>query len=164
MRKLIFLPAAILAAAMLSTAVNAQGPDGPGGPDGHGWHHHHRGGALMHELKELNLTSAQQTSVKAVFKSAHEQLKPQFEAVRTQRQALDAATPGSAAFQTAATSLAQAESTAASARVQEEASVRTQVYNLLTSAQQAQLATLQAQHQAKVAAWQAQHAQAQPAN
>jgi len=163
MRKLIFLPAAILAAAMLSTAVNAQGPDGPGGPDG-GWHHHHRGGALMHELKELNLTSAQQTSVKAVFKSAHEQLKPQFEAVRTQRQALDAATPGSAAFQTAATSLAQAESTAASARVQEEASVRTQIYNLLTSAQQSQLATLQAQHQAKVAAWQAQHAQAQPAN
>ena len=161
MRKLIFLPAAILAAAMLSTAVNAQGPgDGPG----EGWHHHHRGGAMMHELKELNLSDAQKTSVKALFKTAHEQLKPQFEAVRTQRQALNAATPGSAAFQNAATSLAQAESTAASARVQQEASLRTQIYALLTTEQQSQLATLQAQHQAKMAEWQAKHAQAQSAN
>lgn len=160
MSKLIFLPAAVLAAAMLSTAVNAQ-DHGPG-PDG--WHHHHRGGALMHELKELNLSDAQKASVKELFKSSHQQLKPQMEAVMTQRQALNAATPGSPAFQSAAASLAQAASSAAGARVQQEATLRTQIYGLLTDAQKAQLTTLQAQHQAKIAAWQAKHAQAQSAN
>jgi periplasmic protein CpxP/Spy len=163
MRKLIFLPAVVLAAAMLSTAVSAQ--DQAAGPGGHhGWHHHHRGGAMMHELKELNLSDAQKASVKALFKTSHQQLKPQFQALMTQRQALNAATPGSPAFQTAAASLAQAASSAASARVQEEATLRTQIYGLLTDAQKSQLATLQAQHQAKVAAWQAKHAQAQSAN
>ena len=162
MRKLIFLPAAILAAAMLSTAVNAQAP-GPDGSDGHGWHHH-RHGELKHVLKELNLSDDQKASVKQLFKQGHEQLKPQMEAVMTQRQALIAATPGTAAFQTAAASLAQAASAAASAHVQNEAALVTQVYNLLTDAQKAQWATLQAQHQAKMAAWQAKHAQAQSTN
>ncbi len=119
---------------------------------------------MMHELKELNLSDAQKASVKALFKTSHQQLKPQFQALMTQRQALNAATPGSPAFQNAATSLAQAASSAASARVQEEATLRTQIYGLLTDAQKSQLATLQAQHQAKVAAWQAKHAQAQSAN
>lgn len=160
MRKLIFLPAVVLAAAMLSTAVNAQdhGP-GPGG-----WHHHHRGGALMHELKELNLSDAQKASVKELFKTSRQQLKPQMEAVMTQRQALIAATPGTAAFQTATASLAQAASTAAAARVQDEATLVTQIYNLLTDAQKTQWIALQAQHQAKMTAWQAKHAQAQSAN
>ena len=160
MSKLIFLPAAVLAAAMLSTAVNAQ-DHGPG-PDG--WQHHHRGGALMHELKELNLSDAQKASVKDLFKTSRQQLKPQMEAVMTQRQALIAATPGTGAFQTATANLAQAASAAAAARVQSEAALVTQVYNLLTDAQKAQWTTLQAQHQAKMAAWQAKHAQAQSAN
>jgi len=158
MRKLIFLPAAVLAAALLSTAVNAQGPGGDG-PD---WHHHHHGGALMHELHELNLTDAQQTSIKALVKTSHEQFKPQFETLMSQHQAFEAATPGSAAFQNAASSLATSAAAAASAHVQAEAALRTQIYALLTDTQKTQMATLQAQHQAKVAAWQASHAQ--PAN
>ncbi len=157
MRKLMLVPAAILAAGMLSTAVYAQdqGP-GDGGP---GWHHHHRGGVLMHELKELNLSDSQKASIKTLFKTSHEQFKPQFEALRTQHQALEAATPGSAEFQNATASLAQASAAAASARVQQEAALRTQIYALLTDAQKQQLSTLQAQHQAKMAAWQAKHAQ-----
>ncbi|HWY24408.1 MAG TPA: Spy/CpxP family protein refolding chaperone, partial [Nevskia sp.] len=132
-----------------------QGP-GDGGP---GWHHHHRGGAMMHELKELNLSDSQKASIKTLFKTSHEQFKPQFEALRTQHQAFAAATPGSPEFQSATSSLAQAASSAASARVQQEAELRTQVYALLTDAQKQQLATLQAQHQAKMAEWQARHAQ-----
>lgn len=161
MRKLMLVPAAILAAGMLSTAVYAQGPGpGDGGP---GWHHHHRGGELMHELKALNLSDTQKASVKALFKSTHEQLKPQFQAVMTQRQALNAAIPGSAEFNNAASALAQAESAAASTRVQQQAELRTQIYALLTDAQKQQYATLQAQHQARMAQWQAKH-QAQSSN
>ncbi len=158
MRKLIFLPAVLLAAAMLSTAVSAQAPDA-----GPGWHHHPHG-ELMHALKELNLSDEQKASVKQLFKQTHEQLKPQMQALMSDREALIAATPGTAAYQTAATNLAQAASTAASARVQSETALVTQVYGLLTDAQKAQWATLQAQHQAKMAEWQAKHAQAQPAD
>lgn len=157
MRKLMLVPAAILAAGMLSTAVYAQ-TEAPGA-GGEGWHHHHRGGALMHELKALNLSDSQKASVKTLFQNARQQLKPQFEAVRTQREALNATTPGTAAYNNAASALATAASAAASARVQQEAELRTQIYALLTDAQKQQLATLQAQHQAKVAQWQAQHAQ-----
>lgn len=151
MRKLILLPAALLAAALASTAVYAQGPGG-------GWHHHH-GDAMMHELKELNLTDAQQASVKSLVQANHAQFKPQFEALMSQHQAFEAATPGTAAYENAAASLAQAASAAASAHVQAEAALRTQIYALLTDAQKAQLVTLQAQHQAKVAAWMASHSQ-----
>jgi Spy/CpxP family protein refolding chaperone len=160
MRKLLLVPAAILAAGMLSTAVLAQDPGE--GPDGPGWHHHHRGGVLMHELKELNLSDSQEASVKTLFKNAHQQLKPQFQALMTQRQAFDSAVPGSPEFNNAAGALAQAASAAASARVQQEAELRTQVYALLSDAQKQQLATLQAQHQAKMAQWQAQHQAQQP--
>ncbi|HWY23600.1 MAG TPA: Spy/CpxP family protein refolding chaperone [Nevskia sp.] len=157
MRKLMLVPAAILAAGMLSTAVHAQdqGP-GDGGP---GWHHHHRGGAMMHELKALNLSDSQKASVKTLFKSSREQLKPQFQAMMAQRQAFNSAVPGSPEFNSAESALAQAASSAASARVQQEAALRTQIYALLSDAQKQQLATLQAQHQAKMAEWQAKHAQ-----
>lgn len=158
MRKLIFLPAALLAAALLATSVQAQ--DGPGD---HAWRHHHHGEAMM-VLKQLNLSDSQKASVKELVKASHEQLKPQFEALRSQRQAFNAATPGSPEFQSAATGLAQAESAAAGARVQQQAELRTQIYNLLSDAQKAQLKTLQAQHLAKVTEWRAQHAQDHAAN
>jgi protein CpxP len=163
MRNLIFLPAAVLAAALLSTAVSAQGPGPEGGP-GPGFHHRPHG-ELMHVLKELNLSDDQKASVKQLFQQSHEQLKPQMEALMADRQALLGATPGTAAYQTAANNLAQAASAAAGAHVQAEATLATQVYNLLTDAQKAQWATLQQQHLAKMAQWQAKHqAEPEPSN
>lgn len=159
MRKLMLFPAAILAAGLLSTAVHAQG-----GGEEPGWHHHHRGGILMHDLKALDLSDAQKASIKTLLQNTRQQLKPQFEALRAQRQALDAAVPGSPEFHNAAAALAQAASVAAAARVQQQAELRTQIYALLSDAQKAQLAALQAQHQARFAQWQAQHAQAQTAD
>lgn len=162
MRKLIFLPAVVLAAAMLSTAVGAQGPGPDGGP-GLGFHHRPHG-ELMVALKQLNLSEDQKASVKQLFKQNHEQLRPQMQTVMADRQALIAATPGTAAYQTAADNLAQAASAAASAHVQGEAALVAQVYNLLTDAQKAQWATLQQQHAAKMAEWQAKHAEAETSN
>ena len=108
-------------------------------------------------VKELNLSDEQKASVKQLFRQSHEQLKPQMQALMADRQALLGTTPGTAAYQTAASNLAQAASAAAGAHVQAEAALATQVYNLLTDAQKAQWATLQQQHLAKMAEWQAEH-------
>lgn len=164
MRKFIFLPAAVLAAAMLSTAVSAQSTDSAttATAPAEGWHHHgHHHGMLGHVLKQLNLTDTQKASVKSLFQQTRATLKPQMEAVRADREALIAATPGSPAYTAAAGKLETDAATAATARVQAETSLVTQVYGLLTADQQAQFASLQQQHAAKVAAWQAQHPQAQ---
>ena len=165
MRNLVFLPAAILAAAMLSTAVNAQSTDSTttattAAEPGEGWHHHGHHGPLGHVLKQLNLSDTQKASVKQLFQQTRATLKPQMQAVRADREALIAATPGSTAYTAAANKLATDAATAATARVQAETALVTQVYGLLTTAQQAQFATLQQQHAAKMAAWQAQHPQA----
>ncbi len=158
MRKLILIPAALLAAALLSTAVDAQDMGGEGG----GWHHHHHGGALMHELHELNLSDSQKATIKSMFQVSRAQQKAQFESLIAQHQALETATPGTAAYESATTSLASAAAAMASAHVQAEAALRTQIFGVLSDTQKAQLATLQAQHQAKVAAWMASHGR--PAN
>lgn len=158
-----FSPRAFLlpafAAAMLSTAALAHEPGQEGG-----WHHHghHHGAGMM--LKQLDLSDAQKAQVKTLFHNSREQMHGQFAAVRSQRQAFEAATPGTAAYQSAAASLAQAESAAAGARVQQEAELRSQVYALLTDAQKAQLSTLQAQREARRAAWREKHAQAPSPN
>ncbi|MDB5986963.1 MAG: hypothetical protein JWR16_2016 [Nevskia sp.] len=154
MRKYMIVSAALLAALGLSTSVFAQAP-GPGA-DGPGWHHH-RGGPFRHELRQLNLSDAQKASIKQIVQAARPQMRAQVEAVHQQRKAFETATPGTAAYQSAAAALAQAEATAASARVQEGAAVRTQIYAVLTDAQKAQLATLIQQREAKVAQWQAEH-------
>jgi Spy/CpxP family protein refolding chaperone len=151
MRNHIIVTVALFAALGLSVGVSAQPPE-----DGHGWHHHH-GGPFAHELKELGLTDAQKGSIKQIVQAAHQQLKPQMQALRQQHEALETATPGTAAYQAATTSLAQAAATAANARVQEEASVRAQIYAVLTDAQKTQLAGLIQQHEAKMAQWQAAH-------
>lgn len=155
MRRLLFLPAVMLGASMLATAVSAQPADAP---DGHGWMHY-RGDTFMHEVKQLDLNDAQKTSISQFRDASRQQLKPQLETLRQDHQAFDAAVPGSAGYQAAADNLAQAFSGFASARVQQEAALRTQVYGLLSDAQKTALAKLQAEHQAKEQAWQAQHAQ-----
>jgi Spy/CpxP family protein refolding chaperone len=161
MRKLIFLPAAVLAAAMLSTAVSAQpGADDAGGPPAHAWHHR-EGGEMMHMLKDLNLSAEQKASVKQLLQASRAEHKAEFQSFMAAHQAFDSATPGTADYQSAAASLSQAASTAAAARVQQGAELRAQVYALLTDAQKAQWATLVAQHQARFAAWKAQHPQAE---
>lgn len=151
MRNHIIVTVALIAALGLSVGVFAQSPE-----DGHGWHHH-RGGPFAHELKELDLTDAQKASIKQIVQAAHQQLKPQMRALRQQHAALETATPGTSAYQTATTNLAQAAAAAASSRVQEAATARAQIYAVLTDAQKTQLAGLIQQREAKIAQWQAAH-------
>ncbi len=156
MRNTTIISAALVAAMAIGGSVLAQGP-GPedGGPGG--WHQHHHGGPLAHELHQLNLSDAQKASIKQIVESARPQMRAQMDALHEQRKAFETSVPGTAAYQTATGALAQAEANAASARVTEMASIRTQIYALLTDDQKAQMATLVAQREAKVAQWQAAH-------
>jgi periplasmic protein CpxP/Spy len=138
----------ILAAALGCSALAFAGPGGPG--FGHGGHH---GG--FDQFRGLNLTDAQKAQVKQIHQQTFSSLKSQFQAVRQDRQALEALTPNASGYQAAAATLAQAESSLVSARITAEATATTQIYStVLTSAQQTQYTTNKANFAARQAQWQ----------
>ena len=143
----------ILAAALGCSALALAGPGGQGGGFGGGFHGHHGGGFM--ELRGLNLTDAQKAQVKQIVQQSFTQLKPQFQAVRQQRQAFEALAPNSSGYQAAAASLAQAEANLTSARITARAAVTAQIYtSVLTSTQQSQYTAQKAAFQARQAQWQ----------
>ena len=119
----------------------------------------HRGGHHMKLFDQLNLSETQRASVHQLFQQNFEQARPEMQALRQKRMAFDNATPGSAAYQSAANDLAQAESNAAHAQVLRQAALRTKIYDLLTPVQRTQYATLRAQRQAKMKQWRESHMQ-----
>ncbi|GLQ49419.1 periplasmic heavy metal sensor [Dyella flava] len=143
----------ILAAALGCSALALAGPGGQGGGFGGGFHGHHGGGFM--ELRGLNLTDAQKAQVKQIVQQSFTQLKPQFQAVRQQRQAFEAMAPNASGYQAAAASLAQAEANLTSARITSRAAVTAQIYtSVLTSTQQSQYTAQKAAFQARQAQWQ----------
>lgn len=151
MHKASFLSAALVIAlgcAPLAFAQQATAAPGPG------WHGHHGMAMGGRMYSKLNLTDAQRASIKQFRQQGFAQMKPQMQSLRQARQAYESATPGSSAYQAAASNLAEAEADAARARVTSEASVRAQVYNVLTPAQQTQLASMQAERTARMRQWQ----------
>jgi periplasmic protein CpxP/Spy len=138
----------ILAAALGCSALALAGPGGQGG----GFHGHH-GGFMA--LRGLNLTDAQKAQVKQIVQQSFTQLKPQFQAVRQQREAFEAMAPNASGYQAAAASLAQAEANLTSARITARAAVTAQIYSsVLTSTQQSQYTAQKAAFQARKAQWQ----------
>jgi periplasmic protein CpxP/Spy len=150
----------ILAAALGCSALALAGPGGQGGGFGGPGFHGHHGGDFM-AMHGLNLTDAQKASVKQLVQQSFATLKPQFQAVRQQREAFEAMSPNASGYQAAAASLAQAEANLTSARITARAAVTTQIYTtVLTSAQQSQYTAQKAASQARKAQWQqfkAQH-------
>jgi len=120
---------------------------------------HHMNGHHMKLLDQLNLSDTQRTSVHQLFQQNFEQARPEMQTLRQKRMAFDNATPGSAAYQSAANDLAQAESNAAHAQVLRQAALRTKIYDLLTPEQRTQYATLRAQHRTKMKQWRESHMQ-----
>lgn len=151
MRKQTFLGLALASALAIGSTVAIAAPFGGQG-HGHGRHGH--GDRQMKMMHKLNLTDAQKTSIKQIISSHREQNKAARQALRQQRQAFEAMTPGSAGYQAAAASLAQASGQATQTRIQEMANIRAQVYALLTPSQRAQAATLKAKAQARREKWQ----------
>jgi Spy/CpxP family protein refolding chaperone len=161
-----FLRSATFAAAFAcaSLAFAAAPPPAGTGATGTSQPAGHRGGHHMKLFDQLNMTDAQRTSVRQLFQQIFEQARPEMQALRQKRMAFDNATPGSAAYQSAANDLAKAESNAAHAQVLRQAALRTKIYDLLTPEQRTQYATLRAQHQAKMKQWRESHMQKRSRN
>jgi Spy/CpxP family protein refolding chaperone len=102
-------------------------------------------------LEELDLTAAQQSSIRETMQQNFEQLRPQMQAVTQKRQIFANATPGTSSYQSAVNDLAQAEADFAEARTLREGAVRSKVYGLLTPAQRTKLKSLIAEQKARVA-------------
>ncbi|MGH8118541.1 MAG: Spy/CpxP family protein refolding chaperone [Rhodanobacteraceae bacterium] len=150
MRNARFLSAALVAA--LGCAPLAFAQQAVAAP-GAGWHGH-RGWAMGGGMyNKLNLTDAQRASIKQYRQQNFTQMKPQMQALRQAHQAYQSATPGTAAYQTAASNLAAAAADAARARATSQANVRAQIYQVLTPMQPTQLANMQAQRQARMQQW-----------
>ncbi len=147
--------AAVLVAGLMIAApqfVSAQpaapgavaGPEQDGKSGGHhrGGGKHHRGGhggPFMHELKSLDLSEAQRTSIRTAMKASFESGKSQHEAMRSLHRSMMTATPGSAGYSALVNQLADAEANAARDRVQKMAALKGEVYAMLTDAQKTQL-------------------------
>lgn len=144
----ILLTAALGCSAMAFAAADGGQFAGHGG-GGHGMHH---GGGLQ-GLRKLDLSDAQKAQVKQIMRQGFQQLKPQFEAVRSKRKAFESLTPDQAGYQAAASDLAQAEAALTSARVIQRANSKAQIYALLTTSQKSQLASMRAEREARRQQW-----------
>jgi|SRR5690348_16356778 len=102
-------------------------------------------------LEELNLTAAQQASIREAMQQNFQQLRPQMQTLDQKRQAFENATPGSSGYQSAVNDLAQAEADFAKARTLREGTVRSKVYELLTPTQRTKLKDLIAEQKAQAA-------------
>lgn len=152
MRKLTLLSAVLVAALGCTPFAFAQ-------QSGHAWHGHHGMAMGGHMYAKLGLSDAQRTQIKEMRRQSFTQAKPQMQALRQAREAFASATPGTAAYQTAASNMAEAEADAARTRATSRADLRAQIYQVLTPAQRSQLASLQAQRQARIERWKASRQQ-----
>lgn len=159
MPKFPFRPAALVAALACAPLAFAAAPPPAGNTTTGTWQSakHHRGGHHMKLFDKLNLSDTQRTSVQQLFQQHFEQARPAMQTLRQKQVAFDNATPGTAAYQSAADDLAQAESSAAHDRVLRQAELRTKIYNLLTPEQRTQYATLRARHETKMKRWHESH-------
>jgi len=123
----------------------------------HGMRQRHKHHGDMRMLDELGLSDAQRTSIHQMMQESFGQARPEMQALRQKREALDAATPGSSAYQSAANELADAEANAARQRVARRAALRAKIYGVLTSEQRTQLASLRADRKAKMQQWRSEH-------
>lgn len=173
MRKLL-IPSALLATAFVCSPLALAGTtpatssstakvvtSHPGHP-GH-WHHHHRFHRMHHRghgmsaLRQLDLTEAQRTSIHKLTRESFQQARAGMDDLHQKRMAFEKATPGTAAYQSAASDLAKAEASAAQSRVMRRADLNTKIYNLLTTEQHTKLAGIRAKREARMEKWRASH-------
>lgn len=117
------------------------------------WHGHHGMSMEGRMYGKLNLTDSQRTSIKQFRQQSFAQAKPQMQALRQARRAYESATPGTSAYQAAASNLAEAEADWARARATSRANLRAQVYGVLTPAQRTQLAGMRAERAERMQQW-----------
>ncbi|MBA4284157.1 MAG: hypothetical protein C0434_01310 [Xanthomonadaceae bacterium] len=144
--------AAALAAGFLIAAPNfalaepdATPPEAPGEHGdrhpGGGHHGRHLGGPFLRELRSLDLSEAQRSSVRNAVKASLDAGRSQHETLRSLQRRLLNTTPDSAGYAALVNQLADAEANAARDRVQKAAALKGELYAMLTDAQKARLIT-----------------------
>lgn len=124
-------------------AAGTAHPDRPPyekGRDGHPDGPRHGGGSFMHELKSLDLSDAQRSSVRDAVKAQRQSADDERVAMHQLHRKVDMATPDSAGYSGLVNQLADAQANEARDRVQKQAVLKSQVFAMLTPAQKTALA------------------------
>jgi protein CpxP len=147
------------AAAYADTAAPATPSGTADGQGSHRWHAGHQRGSseFRRVLRQLNLTPEQQIQIKAIFTQARPQMQALRTSLRSNHEALAAASPNDPNYP----ALLATEKMNGITRIQAASDLKTQIYAVLTPAQQAQipaiLAADRAASDARIAARRAQN-------
>jgi periplasmic protein CpxP/Spy len=134
--RILTIGAAVLLAV---AALFAQGPHGFGGPR-----------SFHHMLKQLNLTSDQQTQVKAIWEKEKPTLQPLMQQMRQNHTAMSAL-QASGPFDEAKTRALATQNSQTMVELQvEHARMKSEIMQILTADQKAKLAQLEASHEANM--------------
>ena len=144
--RILTIGAAVL---LVAAAAIAQGRHGYGGP-----------GGFRHMLKQLDLTSAQQDQVKAIWAKEKPSLQPLMQQLRQNHSAMSAL-EASGPFDEAKTRALVTQNSQAMIELQvEHARIKSEIMQILTADQKAKLAQLEANRAAHIS----KHAAPPPAN
>ena len=134
---------------LVAAAAIAEGRHGYGGP-----------GGFRHMLKQLDLTSAQQDQVKAIWAKEKPTLQPLMQQMRQNHSAMNAL-EASGPFDEAKTRALVTQNSQAMIELQvEHARIKSEIMQILTADQKAKLAQLEANRAAHIS----KHAAPPPAN
>ena len=135
--RILTIGAAVL---LVAAAAIAEGRHGYGGP-----------GGFRHMLKQLDLTSAQQEQVKAIWTKEKPTLQPLMQQLRQNHSAMSAL-EASGPFDEAKTRALATQNSQTMIQLQvEHAKIKSEIIAILTPAQKAQLAQIEANHEARMA-------------
>lgn len=149
--------AAIAVVGLAAITVNAATSTDTTPPmhSGH-WRHHGPAAHFMHVLKQLNLSAEQQTQIKSIFASAKPQFASLRQSMRSNHEALLAATPSDAEYP----ALLATEKANAGKLIDQMSGVKAQIYAILSPAQIKQIPQVIAADKAK---WQQRQQSSAPA-
>jgi protein CpxP len=138
--RILTIGAAVMLAVAAAIAQGMHGHGGPGGP----------GGDFHHMLRQLDLTSDQQTQVKAIFAKEKPAMQPLMQQMRQNHdamKALEAAGP----FDEAKTRALATQNSQTMIELQvEHARIKSEIMQILTADQKAKLAQIEANREARM--------------
>lgn len=136
---------AVLAFAVLATGVlfafGQRPADGEKGWGRHGGGHR-RGFGIV--LRGLNLTEDQKTKVKAIHEASKASVQPTFEAMKANREKMEALTANGAFDEAQVTALANEQAAISAKLIVEKERVKSQIFAILTDEQKTKLAEMKA--------------------
>ena len=138
--RILTIGAAVMLAVAAAIAQGMHGHGGPGGP----------GGDFHHMLRQLDLTSAQHTQVKAIFAKEKPAMEPLMQQMRQNHDAMKALEASGPFDEVKTRALATQNSQTMIELQVEHARIKSEIMQLLTPDQKTKLAQIEADHQARM--------------